>query len=195
MLLSSGERAQIFVKCETKFLSNASCVQAFGSTSIGSKFAFRDITSSVWEALRGTPKFKEWPVIVARRPFLPPQSVRLAPFRIVLVAVDPVIVLLLPSPPNDSATAGLEQGTLLGCKSISSACTLLSLELANQLVYYGQLLYAEGMYWLSPGSASPKLVPIPNDFNTYSLAGTNATLRRSGKFLLFSRSTRPARSL
>ena len=113
VLLSSGERAQIFVKCETKFLSNASCVQAFGSTSIGSKFAFRDITSSVWEALRGTPKFKEWPVIVARRPFLPPQSVRLAPFRIVLVAVDPVIVLLLPSPPNDSATAGLEQGTLL----------------------------------------------------------------------------------
>lgn len=188
VILANGERAEIYAKCDTRFLSNSTCERAFGVSSTGGKFSLREIARSVSTALQSTPEYEKWPLVVAQRHLLPPTSVRIAPYRFVLVAVDPVVVLLLPAPPNDREVAGAEKNLLLGCQNFYAACLPWLNGLANPLIYEGQLLHGEGAYWLSPELGASKLNPIPSDFQVYPLPGTNAMLIREGKYLIFSRS-------
>lgn len=185
--LRNGERADVYIKCVTRFLSNSSCDQAFGGSSFGEKLPLSEINAVVWEALKSSPQFKSWPTRTTQRPFLEPASVRVAPFRIVLVAIDPVVVLLLPTPSNDNEFTFNEKNFLLHCRSIHSACGVLSLEIEKPIIYDGPLLHGKGMYWLAPEENDSSLRAIPDNFETYPLPGTNVVLSISGESIVLTR--------
>lgn len=194
VLLPGGERARAYVKCETRFLSNESCLVALGSLT-GPKHQLSHLGSLIGNAVRALPEYENWPLsesfISAVTATLRRPGLRVAPYRFVLLSLQPTIVLLLPVPPNNNASfeVALQPPThgQSGCAMRGEPCEWLQ-GLTNRLVYSGPLLNSKGTYWFSPDRPDLGLVAVPDEQALYRFPiEPSATLERDGEFFKFSR--------